>query len=216
MLLCGSVLAFNLSDQFAASNEAVQKEQSRLLAYSGWNLALEQLQLYGQTDCVERAVDSGTVSVSFCESSTALSAWEIVSTGEAGVYHKTVSGIVQCFLFPFAETADWPVAASLQELTSAGILLVEDSEYRLDADCSYPIGIAAASGRSIAVSVQDEITVDVLYVSGDLFVSEPLHAEKLYVTGEIYEEDLIDCAHICSGWEEPIPYQIRVLQRETT
>ena len=97
MLLCSSVLVLNLSNQFQASSEMVQKEQSRLLSYSGWNLALEQLQLYGTAESIQRTPSGGELVVEFQKSSIAPSAWEIVSTGTSGVYSRKTSGIVQCF-----------------------------------------------------------------------------------------------------------------------
>ena len=108
MLLCSSVLVLNLSNQFQASSEMVQKEQSRLLAYSGWNLALEQLQLYGTAESIQRTLLDGELVVEFQKSSIAPSAWEIVSTGTSGVYSRNTSGIVQCFYLPFAHTETWP------------------------------------------------------------------------------------------------------------
>lgn len=43
-MLWSSLFLLALSDQQAASNTCIRQEQSRLLAYSGWNLALQQLE----------------------------------------------------------------------------------------------------------------------------------------------------------------------------
>ena len=60
-LLCGSVLVVNISHQIQSSNEAVDKEQSRLLAEIGWNLVLEQLQLAGAGDEIHRTLEDGAL-----------------------------------------------------------------------------------------------------------------------------------------------------------
>ena len=213
MLLCGSVLALNLSHQIQAGNEAVDKEQSRLLARSGWNMALEQLQLSGNTDAIQHTAGNGTIMVELQESPASIATWEIVSTGECGAYSRTASGIVQCFFFPFARTVSWPVLEFLQEQTEAGILLVEDTMYRLPSDCVYSLGIASANQRSIIVEVTDEITAETLYIHGDLYVSGALTAEQLHVSGEISGSENIQCDVVYSGYSNDMLYQIRVLER---
>ena len=214
VLLCGSVLALNLSHQLQASNEAVEKEQSRLLARSGWNLALEQLQLFGASNDIMRTIDDGTLQVKLEASNSAPAAWEIVSTGSYGDYGRTASGIVQCFSLPFIHTADWPVLESLQEQTEAGILIAEDDVYHLQADCMYPLGIASTNSEQIEVEVTDEIIVNNLYIYGDLYVSGVLTADKLYVSGEIYGIEQIRCDAVYGGYASNMPYQIRVLACE--
>lgn len=212
-LLCGSVLALNLSQQFQSGSEAVQEEQSCLLARSGWNLALEQMQLSGSTDMIQFTTDSGTVSVEFTESANAIAAWEIEATGTAGEYNRTVSGIVQCIAFPFAHTADWPVLESIHEQTEASILLVADSVYTLQSDCTYPLGIASDDDIPIVVEVTEEMDANALYIHGDLHVSGLLTADCIYITGEIDGMDFIQCDDIYIGADLDTLYQIRVLER---
>ena len=212
-LLCSSVLVLNLSHQIQASNQSVEKVQSRLLANSGWNLALEQMQLYGITDDIVRIEEHGSLLAQIHESGSITAAWEIVSTGSAGAYERTASGVVQCFALPFAQTIDWPVVDSIALQAQESILLVEDSAYHLDADCAYPLGITSANRIPLVVEVTDEIIVQQLYIYGDLYVSGTLTADALYVSGEIYGTEQIKCDHVYSGCANDIPYQTRVLER---
>ena len=214
MLLCSSVLVLNLSNQFQASSEMVQKEQSRLLAYSGWNLALEQLQLYGTAESIQRTPSGGELVVEFQKSSIAPSAWEIVSTGTSGVYSRNTSGIVQCFYLPFAHTETWPVVETLQGQTDAGIILPEEEIYYLQSDCMYGLGIASVNQMPITVAVTEEIQADALYIHGDLHVSGTLTANCIYVSGEISGAEDIQCDAVYQGCAADMLYQIRVLERK--
>lgn len=212
-LLCGSVLAVNLSEQFAASNEAVQKEQSRLLARSGWNMALEQLQLYGVPENIQSAQSSGDIAVSIEQSDKAPAAWSIDAEGTSGVYHRNASGVVQCFPFPFADMQDWAVIALSDVQTKTGILLLEDEIYQLSADCNHPLGITSIHQQPVTVKVEDSVNITELYIYGDLLVSGALSADAIYVTGTIIGSDFIQCNELVSGYAGAIPYQIRVLER---
>jgi hypothetical protein len=212
-LLCSSVLVLNLSHQIQASSESVEKEQSRLLANSGWNLALEQLQLYGITDDIVRMQEHGVLSAQMRESENRTAAWEIVSTGSVGTYERTATGVVQCFALPFSQTTDWPVLDSIALQAQEGILLVEDSAYRLDTNCAYPLGITSANRMPLVVEVTDEIVAQQLYIYGDLYVSGTLMADALYVSGEIHGAEQIQCDNVYSGYANDIPYQTRVLER---
>ena len=64
ILLWGSVLLLTLSDGYAASNELVAREQSRLLACSGWNMALQQLEITGQRTALQLEEPAGSLQVS--------------------------------------------------------------------------------------------------------------------------------------------------------
>lgn len=214
-LLCGSVLAVNLSDQLEVSGKAVQKEQSRLLAQSGWNFVLEQLQLAGPVNALYRTTDSGEFEVTMKKSNATLAGWDITARGTSGVYDRTVTGMVQCFPFPFSNTTQWPVVTVLNESDSASILLVEDTTYQLCAETVHQLGITSANDLPVTVTVSDEVSVDRLYVYGDLHVSGALVADCIYVTGTIQGADLIDCAAVYHGYTSEIPYQIRVLERNS-
>ena len=213
MLLCGSVLAMNLSEQFAASNEAVQKAQSRLLANSGWNLAIEQLQLYGKPDEIQSTQISGDIAVEIEPSDTAPAAWNINAEGVSGMYHRNATGIVQCFLFPFTNTGNWSILETLDEAYEAGILLANGSNYLLSTDFHYPLGIASEDGMPVTVTVEDAITVSELYISGDLLVNGELKADSVYVTGTVTGREKIQCNELISNYQADIPYQVRVLER---
>lgn len=213
-LLCTSVLMLNLSDRYAASNEAVEKEQSWLLARSGWNLALEQMQLEGCIDAIQLVQPTGTIDVSITESSTASASWQVEAKGSAGVYQRTASGIVQCFPFPFAGTGQWSVIAQDAAITEASILLAEDTYYTLQGNYSSSLGITSADA-AVSVEVVEDVSAVDLYIYGDLSVAEDavLTAEYIYVSGEIYGAEQISCAGMYSHYTDALPYQIRVLER---
>lgn len=215
-LLCGSVLAANLSEQLAVSQEAVQKEQSRLLARSGWNLALEQMQLYGTVDPVslERSTGEIVISAEVYDVQTAM--WNVTAQGRAGVYNRTASGVVQCFPFPFAHTTGWDVITDVQDQNGADILLVDDSMYQLCTDCAYPLGITSARQEPVTVEIADTRTVSELYIYGNLHVSGALTAEKIYVTGTISGAEQIQCDVQREGCIDEMLYQIRVQERTIT
>ncbi|MBQ5668032.1 MAG: hypothetical protein IIV42_01930, partial [Peptococcaceae bacterium] len=92
-------------------------------------------------------------------------------------------------------------------------LLVEDSAYRLDTNCVYPLGITSANRMPLVVEVTDEIVAQQLYIYGDLYVSGTLMADALYVSGEIHGAEQIQCDNVYSGYANAIPYQTRVLKR---
>lgn len=215
-LLCGAVLTADLSEQFAASNDAIQKEQSRLLAKSGWNLVLEQLQLYGSVEPIQRIVSVGTLDATIVENSDKLAAWDVESLGTAGAYCRTVSGTVQCFPFPFLDTKTWTVVSVQQiaDLTEASIVLLDEAYYQLTCDSAYSLGFTSVRGNTTQIEIVGDITLSELYVYGDLYVTGTLVAEQIYVTGEIIGEENIQCDKVHSGYVDDLPYQIRVLARK--
>ena len=64
-LLWGSALLLTVSDQYAASDDMVKHEQSRLLAGSGWNLALNQLEENGSMEAIQLETSAGNAAVEF-------------------------------------------------------------------------------------------------------------------------------------------------------
>ena len=206
-------MALTISEQYQASNEAVQKEQSRWLAYSGWNLALEQLQLSCTLEDIQMEKKPGEIHATMIPHDSILSAVAIESIGTAGVYHRTVSGIVQYFDFPFADAAEWTIQEELQQQTEKMILLLPQETFLLQNDCKYSLGITSVNGRSIQVAVKDEISVDDLYICGDLNVTGQLTANHIYVSGEIIGIENISCDRIYSAYRDTDLYQIRVLER---
>lgn len=212
MLLCCGALAVDLSEQFAASNGAIQKEQSRLLAKSGWNFALEALQLNGMTDTIQRTVSNGELSVTVAEHHAELATWDIVALGKAGEYHRTVSGCIQCFPFPFSATESWNVVQGLGSVATASIVLLDCDSYQLQS-WAYPLGITSVQCEPVVIEVLEEVTVPELYIYGDLYVYDTLMADRIYVTGAIHGEEFIQCENLYSGYTDTFPYQIRVLER---
>ena len=212
-MICSGVLALTISEQYQASNEAVQKEQSRWLAYSGWNLALEQLQLSCNLEDIQMEKKPGEIHATMIPHDSISSAVAIESIGTAGVYHRTVSGIVQYFDFPFADAAEWTIQEELQQQTEKMILLLPQETFLLQNDYKYSLGVTSVNGRSIQVAVEDEISVDDLYICGDLNVTGKLTANQIYVSGEIIGIENISCDRIYSAYRDTDLYQIRVLER---
>jgi len=204
----------NLSDRYASSNGAVQKEQSRFLAYSGWNLALEQLQLYGAADEIVCSPSCGEITVTIEPDDAVSAVWNINAEGKAGLYRRSASGTVQCFLFPFDETKTWQVSTAVNN-EKPSILLLDTSRYLLGADCSAPLGITSTDGSTVCVEIADTISAETLYIYGDLIVHEEaaLMADEIYVSGNISGAEQIQCNRLYSGYTDGLPYQIRVLER---
>ncbi len=216
-LLCCSVLGVTLSEQFIASKEAVQKEQSRMLARSGWNLALEQLQMYGTANEIQSVQPSGEIAVSITCSDTDSATWNIIAEGSSGAYRRMASGFVQCFSLPFSDTRNWPVINTLESQDDAGILLLADSVCQLSENCDYPLGITSVYAIPVTVEVHEKIKASTLYIYGDLLVSGSLSADSVYITGTVTGAENIQCEHLVSAYvDEEIPYQIRVLKRSIT
>ena len=211
--MCGSVLIADLTDQYAASNEAVQREQSRLLAYSGWNVALAELQQSGGGSPLQEETSAGMFTVDMEQHGTKPAVWEVQAIGASGIYKRMVSGLVQCISFPFSGTETWNVREPGDVSLGASILLLEDTTYCLQESYGAPLGITSAQQLPVTVEVADDITVDTLCIFGDLYVSGSLTASALYVTGDIAGTGQIDCGAQYSGYESGPLYQIRVLER---
>ena len=113
-LLWGSVLLLTLSDEYAASNELIAREQSRLLAYSGWNMALQQLETNGQQTALQLEEPAGNLQVSLQNSTQNLI--EIQAEAVSQGYRGVVTGTVRLFMLPWQELATWPIVMTLQDL----------------------------------------------------------------------------------------------------
>ncbi len=100
VLLWGSTLLLTLSDQFDASSDMVKQEQSRLLACSGWNLAILQLEETGTAESFQIQKDAGRADVTVQQQEDGL--YIIQVSAEAGGYKKQINGTVQ--LFDMAES----------------------------------------------------------------------------------------------------------------
>ncbi len=100
-LLWGSTLLLTLSDQYAASNDLVKQEQSRLLARSGWNLAVHQLHETGITEDMHIQKEAGQMDV-VLQPHEDDSLIDIQVSAEADGCLKKITGTVQ--LLEYAET----------------------------------------------------------------------------------------------------------------
>lgn len=210
-LLWGSVLVLTLSDAYAASDGLVAREQSRLLAYSGWNLALQQLDADGGKDPLQLAQPAGTVQVSLQDGEQGLVYIEAEAVSHG--WRSRVTGAVRVWTLPWQAVDAWPVIADLEELQEAGLLLTGERIYRLDTHCQAPLAISQREGLPLTVQVTAPLTADILYIHGDLLVEAPLCAEAVYVSGQIYGAAQIDSAHLAERYATVPSYRIQVVER---
>lgn len=217
-LLCTSILALCLSDGLAASRQTVQKEQSRQLAYSGWNLAIAQLEQFGTADALHHTPPYGAMEITMTESSAYPAAWEITALGRVGNVHRCASGTVQCIAFPFADTHTWEIVSDAFSADTPAILLSQSAQYHLAESHGDALGITALDGSPLCVTVTDAITTEALYIYGDLVVAEDaaLIADAIYVSGSILGAEQIQCMQMYSDYTDAPTYQTRVLERSVT
>ena len=211
ILLWGSVLLLTLSDAYAASNELVAREQSRLLARSGWNMALQQLETTGQRTALQLEEPAGSLQVSlqdWTENLIVIKA-EAVSQG----YRGTVTGTVRLLELPWQELDSWPIVVAWQDLQQASLLLTDETIYTLSHDCSYPLAISQKAGLPLTVRVTEPLTAEILYIHGDLLVEAPLQAEAVYVSGQISGAEQIVSARLVEQSATAPSYRIQVIER---
>ncbi len=92
-LVWGSLLLLSMSDQYAASDDLVRQEQSRLLTRSGWNLALAQLEQTGSLDTVQMDFAAGTTQAVMEQEESGLIRLKVEST--AAGYSTGAQGVIQ-------------------------------------------------------------------------------------------------------------------------
>lgn len=92
-LVWGSLLLLSMSDQYAASDDLVRQEQSRLLTRSGWNLALAQLEQTGSLDTVQMDFATGTTQAVMEQEESGLIRLKVEST--AAGYSTGAQGVIQ-------------------------------------------------------------------------------------------------------------------------
>ena len=92
-LVWGSLLLLSMSDQYAASDDLVRQEQSRLLTRSGWNLALAQLEQTGSLDTVQMDFAAGTAQAVMEQEESGLIRLKVEST--AAGYSTGAQGVIQ-------------------------------------------------------------------------------------------------------------------------
>lgn len=211
-LLWGSVLVLTLSDAYAASNGLVAQEQSRLLAYSGWNLALQQLDTNGGKEPLQLEQPAGTVQVSLQDGEQGLVhiQAEAVSQG----WRNRVTGAVRVWTLPWQEVDAWPVVANLEGLQEASLLLTGDTTYQLNTNCQVPLAVSQKAGLPLTVQVTEPLTAEILYIHGDLLVEAPLEAEAVYVSGQIHGAEQINSAQVAEQYVTAPSYRIQVIERK--
>lgn len=210
-LLWSSVLLLTLSDQYAASNELVRKEQSRLLAYSGWNLAIHQLCNGGTTEpmCLSQPVGTAEVQMTRTDGNLI----QISSSAMAGGYPKKVQGTVRLLEIPWNETADWALTEVLSDLQQPSIFLTDASAVILADSIQQPLAITSSCDQPVLVTVTEDITCSILYVHGDLELQAPLQAEAVYVSGQIQGQTMLESPIVEQQYTTETDYRIQVLER---
>ena len=211
-LLWGRVLLLTLSDEYAASNELVAREQSRLLASSGWNMALQQLETNGQQTALQLEEPAGSLQVSLQNSTQNLI--EIQAEAVSQGYRGVVTGTVRLFMLPWQELAIWPIVMTLQDLQEASLFLTDETVYTLSHNCGYPLAVGQKDGLPLTVRVTEPVTVDGLYIHGNLLVEAPLQAEAVYVSGQISGAEQIVSEQIVEQSATVPSYRIQVVERK--
>lgn len=211
-LLWGSVLLLTLSDGYAASNELVAREQSRLLAYSGWNMALQQLETNGQQTALVLEESAGSVQVSL--QGLPQNLIEIQAEAVSQGYRATVTGTVRLLTLPWQEIDAWPIVMTLQESQAASLFITDEIVYELCQDCRYPLAICQKAGLPLTVQATEPITAEVLYIHGDLQVEAPLQAEAIYVSGQISGAEQISSGLVEEQSATVPSYRMQVVERK--
>ena len=210
-MLWGSLLLLSLSDGYAASNEMVRQEQSRLLAWSGWNLALQQLETSGNLEEIYIQYDAGSAQVQLQE--TEEHQISIQSIAYAGDVEKKVSGSVQLLELPWSQIADWEIADSIQTIQQPSIVLAKEATYALESSCNFPLAISAVNAP-VQVTVHQPVTMDICYIHGDLIVEAPMVADAVYVSGHIIGVEQIESEQIMEESQGEMGYRALVTERE--
>lgn len=210
-MLWGSLLLLTLSDGYAASEELVRQEQSRLLAWSGWNMALQQLETSGSLESICINQEAGRAQVQLQE--TAENQISIQSEAYAGSVKKKVSGCVQLLEFPWSQVADWQIAESVETVQQPSIIVAKEDTFALDISCSYPLAISAGK-ETLQVTVPQPVTLDICYIHGDLLVEAPMVANAVCVSGHIIGAEQIESEQIMEENQGIAGYRVLVTERE--
>lgn len=210
-LLWGSVLLLTLSDQYAASNGTVRQEQSRLLAYSGWNLALYQLETSGSTEPVLLEKTAGTAEVKMQYADGNLIT--VRSEAEADGYRNCVQGTVRLLQLPWDGLSGWPLTDTMQDLQEASVFISDNEQVTLADSLCQPVAISSQDNQPVTVHVADTISCSTLYVHGDLVVEAPLQAEAVYVSGQIDGLEQISSETVLQQYITAPDYRLQVVER---
>ncbi len=210
-LLWGSALLLTLSDQYAASNDIVKQEQSRLLAYSGWNLAIQQLDEAGTIADLQIQKDAGYAEVAFEQEEPNLI--HIHSSANAGGYLKEVQGTIRLLKLPWDEITDWVLTEDWKSISEPSVYCSTDTNIVLDQSIQQPLAISSLDNVPVSVAVPTELQCTILYVQGDLEVEAPLQAEAVYVSGQIRGGEQINSNVIVQQYCTEPDYRVLVAER---
>ena len=212
-LLWGSTLFLTLSDQYAASDAMVKQEQSRLLAKSGWNLALKQLDENGSLGAIQLEKTSGCADIVFQMEEENLV--HIVSSAESDEYPSVVEGTVYLLQLPWVETAEWIMTESLQSLKQPGIYCSREDQMVLNTSVTQPLALTSTKNSDFTVSICEPIRCTELYVHGDLIMEEDafLEVDAVYVSGQITGNDRISGSVVQEAYTSGLDYHVQVVER---
>ena len=212
-LLWGSTLFLTLSDQYAASDAMVKQEQSRLLAKSGWNLALKQLDENGSLGAIQLEKTSGCADIVFEMEEENLV--HIVSSAESDEYPSVVEGTVYLLQLPWVETAEWIMTESLQSLKQPGIYCSREDQMVLNTSVTQPLALTSTKNSDFTVSICEPIRCTELYVHGDLIMEEDafLEVDAVYVSGQITGNDRISGSVVQEAYTSGLDYHVQVVER---
>lgn len=210
-LLWGSVLLLTLSDQYAASNGTVRQEQSRLLAYSGWNLALYQLETSGSTEPVllEKTAGTAEVQMQYADGNVIT----VRSEAEADGYRNCVQGTVRLLQLPWDGLSGWLLTDTMQDLQEASVFISDNKQVTLADSLCQPVAISSQDNQPVTVHVADTISCSTLYVHGDLVVEAPLQAEAVFVSGQIDGLEQISSETVLQQYITAPDYRLQVVER---
>ena len=209
-MLWSSLFLLALSDQQAASNTCIRQEQSRLLAYSGWNLALQQLENSGGLEPILLENPAGQLQVQLEQLSSGLVA--VQSEAISGESRNLVQGTVRLFSLPWNEIDTWPMVTEWPQMDNA-LLLTDQQQIQLDYTAEQSLAISQMDGLPLLVCVEQPVTLKKLYVHGDLEVNSPLKADEIYVSGQISGLEQIACPQTEAHYATEPGYRIQVETR---
>lgn len=210
-LLWGSVLMLTLSDTHAAGTRQVAQVQSRLLARSGWNLALQQLQTGTVPGSFTLQRGDGTIAVTMKDSASGV---QVQATGSVRQQERVVSGTVQRRQIPWREVCSWAVVQNPDERDEAAICFCREATYELHNTAEYPLALAGEGALSVAVT--EPVRLQALYIDGDLNLQAPLDVETLCVTGTVSGEEYLTCGECMDGFGTEPGYVLQVRNRNIT
>ena len=212
-LLWGCELLLTVSDQYAASDDMVKHEQSRLLAGSGWNLALNQLEENGSMEAIQLETSAGNAAVEFqMEEENQI---RVVSSAKADDYPSVVEGTVSLLKLPWVETAEWEVCNTLQDLKQPGIFCANGEQMVLSDSIAQPLALTSKKSDALTVSVREPLCCTALYVHGDLIIEEDafLEAEAVYASGTITGSERIAGSIVLEQYTSGTDYHVQLVER---